>query len=122
MFSRGKFYGEKMIRYTKDSKTGGKILEWEEMIRGNVSAPTVSGYAKSMISVINEDLQAIQEIRHEGFEKSEEKICRCDIGSVIMNPCRDHISISYSILLNRVSAKDSDALIKMGFIPIACKD
>lgn len=100
-----------------DSKTGGKILEWEEMIRGKVSAVIVSGYAKSMVGVINDDLESIQKMRMAGeFEKSEERIYKCNVSAVTMSPSGDHIAICYSVLMNRISAKHSDELAKMGFI------
>jgi hypothetical protein len=114
---------KKMIRYIIDGDNAGKILKWETMVIGGISAPVMGGFAKAMIPVIDNDMQEFtsKRVKIQGVARFEEEYGKCDMGRITVYPSGKYIAISYSLRINRISAKDIENLQDMGFINIPGK-
>lgn len=108
---------DEMIRYITDYEAG-KLLEWETVVKSGISAPVLSGLARAMVESINADMVHIVESRAEkdGVHKAEDRVKKCDVAGVTVNPVGEYLSIHYDILLSRISLKDLETLKEMGFI------
>jgi len=110
----------KMIRYLNDHDPAGKVLEWEAMVKSGVSAPVLSGIAKSMMTAINADMAEIARKRTEGkdtdVEKSVDTVRKCDVAGIIVSTEGNYMAVRYTLLLNMISLKDLHTIREMGFI------
>jgi len=111
-----------MIKYIRDGDNAGKVITWEVMTVSGISAPALSGMAKGMIPIIDADIERLKADRigreNHGGTRTVENYPRCDISRLKVKSAGDYISLSYSIVINRFSGRDTEFLGEIGFIDI----
>ena len=114
-----------MIKYIIDGDNAGKILRWETLAISGVSAPILSGLARTMIPAIDRDIQAFKAKREEadthGTVRYEDEYGKCDLNRIVVEAKGEYVCVSYCIRVNRFSAKDVENLKEIGFIDVVRK-